>query len=85
MKCNRDCLNCIYDNCIDDYDHEKYMKNRQKYIARAIQWQKDHPERNREIKKKYYAKYIEKHREERKQYFKERYRRLKAEREKSND
>ena len=70
MKCNRDCFNCIYDDCIADFKSDYYQNNRERIIANTKKWKQEHPEQAKEQIKRYYRE----HREERLAYFKERYR-----------
>jgi 5-methylcytosine-specific restriction endonuclease McrA len=44
-----------------DWGQRDYAANREKYIARAKQWQKDHPERTYAKSKRYRAKYRERY------------------------
>ena len=85
MKCNGDCENCVYDDCIASTkeilemdskdkgyytglgryeelttDQKYYVRNREKYIARANKYYAD----NKEKKKEYNRKYYQKHKEE---------------------
>jgi hypothetical protein len=85
VKCNGDCENCVYDDCIastkeilemdskdkghytglGNYDElstdqKYYVRNREKYIARAKKYYAD----NKEKKKEYNRKYYQKHKEE---------------------
>lgn len=49
MKCNGDCLNCIYDDCISDKDREKVK-------AYWRQYRKDHKEKYKEYEHRRYIK-----------------------------
>ena len=85
VKCNGDCENCVYDDCIASTkeilemdskdkgyytglgryeelttDQKYYVRNREKYIARANKYYAD----NKEKKKEYNRKYYQKHKEE---------------------
>ncbi len=63
-KCDKDCLNCIYDDCIITSDNEKrrkydkayYERNRDARIAYSKAYQKAHPEKVREQNRKQYLK-----------------------------
>lgn len=49
MKCNNDCFNCVYSDCIQgvrskavkndrrDYQHEYYLRNRERLLNNAKQ------------------------------------------------
>lgn len=59
MECNRDCFNCIYDDCINDratsrhqreYSRAYYQAHREKYLEYFKQY--------RERRKDYYRDYI---------------------------
>jgi hypothetical protein len=83
VKCNGDCENCVYDDCIastkeilamESYDkkgrytglgryeelttdQKYYVRNREKYIARAKKYYADNKEKRREYNRLYYQKH----------------------------
>ncbi len=77
MKCNRDCLNCIYDDCIEDdnasLSYEELKQARDEERERKIEEEIADPNTpysrkvyliNREDRKKSYKKYYREHAKE---------------------
>lgn len=69
MICDKDCLNCKYDDCIFDdeerkkrnaYQLEMYYKHREKKLAYA----KEYREKNKESQRKYHKRYYQLNRDE---------------------
>lgn len=78
---------CIYED-IDDSDlltrdQRKYLANKPLYIQRAIKWQKENPERAREIQRRANKRWYEKNKEHRTEYLKQYYKMKKEQ--KAND
>ena len=78
MVCNKDCFNCIFDDCILDEEKEMqktyYQQNAERYKANARRWQKEHPDRVREIQAKANKKWFQKNKKHRAEYMKQYYR-----------
>ena len=81
-QCNRDCLNCIYDDCINTalQSTETVIKNReraksyyQKHREERLAYLKEYREKNRkqinEKQKEYYRKHAEEIRKARREYY----------------
>ena len=81
-QCNRDCLNCIYDDCINTslQSSETVIKNReraksyyQKHREERLTYLKEYREKNRkqinEKQKQYYRKHAEEIRKARREYY----------------
>lgn len=87
MKCNMDCFNCIYPDCIldeKDIQVEKrnsctyYEMNRDKCLAKAKEYGRTHRDQKREYDKKRYAENREQMKARRREYY------LKSKRESSD-
>lgn len=80
MKCNMDCFNCIYPDCIideKDIQVEKrtqssyYELNREKCLARSNEYNRTHREQRREYDRKRYEKNRERLKAIRREYYAE--------------
>lgn len=72
-KCNNDCFNCIYDDCIlTDADLQEKPKKKYKMSEKAKEHYKEYQKKyQREHARKYYLKYIDKVKERHKKYYEE--------------